>query len=426
MVQFSTKVVGTGIRPQARTNNASANKNLDDTFDIWAKQTGYYAQQGLAVRTIVESGEAVLRTRARRPEDGLIVPLWPQLLEPDYIDHRKTQTVEGGGYIIQGIEFDQLDREVAVWMFPSHPGDSINTAWWRRVSMASYRVPLEKTGKGTETIVRGFRQDRAGQVRGITWFTPVMTSMWEQASYDDAERIRKRTEACLALLVTSPDPADGVPALGNQRANGAGDQVEEMRPGMVARFRSGETVTTLEPKAAGGYGEYMRRQDRQNAVGLGLLYEILTGDLSQINYSSYRGGLIGLRDFIETIQYNVLIPFICDPVWMRFVNACRIAGIVPDKTGYEVEWSPPAFDLLDREAEAKADVIEVRAGTSTWPQVVARKGYDPQKQLDEIQKWNADVDQRGIILETDPRKIGRNGAMQLNPPEEVPAPDKEA
>lgn len=416
VIEIATKAVGTGILPRARTDSPAINSILDGTFEEWSSELnadgepGFAGLQQLAARCIIESGEAILRFRPRYVSDGLVVPLQVQLLEPDWIDHSRTIPIQGG-YIIQGVEFDLLGREVAVWMYPSHPGAAINVQYLAQPLFYPYRVPVA-TGNPLEGIERGFRKDRPGQVRGITWFAPVMLAMWDLNGYETAEQVRKRMEACLALIYQGADVDGTNPKLSNQTVDPSGNTIEEFRPGMVARVPNGSAVTTMEPKAAGGYGEYMRTRQRVIAAGLGVPYEILTGDLSTVNYSSYRGGLIGFRDLIEVFQWNVLVPFVCEPIWRRFVDACRISGIVPANTGYAVEWGPPKFDLLDRLAEAEADEKEIRIGTTTWPQAVARQGLDPRKQLKAIADWNAECDKAEIVLDCDPRRIGRQGQAQ--------------
>jgi capsid protein len=118
---------------------------------------------------------------------------------------------------------------------------------------------------------------------------------------------------------------------------------------------------------------------------------------------------------LRHFRWNVLVPFICDPVWRRFVDACRIGGLVPTETTYDVDWSPPAFDLLDRKIEADADQAMLRIGTMTWPQAVGRQGYDPTKQLDQISEYNKKFDDAGVILDCDPRRVARTGVSQQAP-----------
>ena len=54
--------------------------------------------QKQALRTVVESGEVLVRRRIRRPEDGLPIPLQLQVLEPDHLDAtRDGITTPNGG-----------------------------------------------------------------------------------------------------------------------------------------------------------------------------------------------------------------------------------------------------------------------------------------------------------------------------------------
>ena len=52
----------------------------------------------------------------------------------------------------------------------------------------------------------------------------------------------------------------------------------------------------------------MRLQLHAIAAGVGLTYELLTGDLSQVNYSSIRAGLIEFRRRMEALQWQLLRP----------------------------------------------------------------------------------------------------------------------
>jgi len=53
------------------------------------------------------------------------------------------------------------------------------------------------------------------------------------------------------------------------------------------------------PPVLGGYREYKTTELEEIAAGLGLPYELMTGDLSKVNYSSWRGGQLGFRNTIE-------------------------------------------------------------------------------------------------------------------------------
>ena len=72
---------------------------------------------------MLEGGEALIRIRYRRPEDGLAVALQLQVLEPEHLPVTLNTTVENGNVIRAGIEFDGLGRRVAYHLYRAHPED---------------------------------------------------------------------------------------------------------------------------------------------------------------------------------------------------------------------------------------------------------------------------------------------------------------
>ena len=275
--------------------------------------TDFAGLQALIVRGLVESGEVLVRLRERRTEDGLPVPLQLQVLEADHLDSWKTGELADGGFILQGIEFDALGRRRAYWLYPTHPGDG-------RGGLVSHRVPADR-------VLHLFERLRPGQVRGVPWFAPVMLKLRDLDAYDEAELVRKKIEACFAAFVTGVQDEE---TLGKARTEPDGARIETFEPGMIEYLEPGRDVKFASPSASGGYAEYMRMQLHAVAAGVGLTYELLTGDLSQVNYSSIRAGLIEFRRRMEALQWQLLVPGLCQPVWRRFVLAAQAAGKLPD------------------------------------------------------------------------------------------------
>ena len=144
------------------------------------------------------------------------------------------------------------------------------------------------------------------------------------------------------------------------------------------------------------------------AAGVGLTYELLTGDLSQVNYSSIRAGLIEFRRRMEALQWQLLVPGLCQPVWRRFVLAAQAAGKLPDGD-IGADWTAPRFEAVDPMKDIQADILAVRAGVMTLKEAIARQGYEPAQVLAEIAAINAELDALGITLDTDPRRSTRTG-----------------
>src|SRR5207302_5127336 len=90
---LSSHSVGNGIVPVSNTGSDKIDNRVNSLWQDFCEQadiTGclsFYAMQDLAVRSMVESGEVVLRFIDREMRDEEAVPLKLQLLEADFIDH---------------------------------------------------------------------------------------------------------------------------------------------------------------------------------------------------------------------------------------------------------------------------------------------------------------------------------------------------
>ena len=56
---------------------------------------------------------------------------------------------------------------------------------------------------------------------------------------------------------------------------------------------------------------------------------LVSGDLEGANYSSMRAGLVEFRRRLESWQWGIIIPQLCDPLWRRFVQVAVLAGLIP-------------------------------------------------------------------------------------------------
>jgi lambda family phage portal protein len=412
---FVGNAIGTGIIPQARTGTERLNKQIMAAWDEWEQNCDiegdldFYGIQSLAARAIFESGECFIRFRDLSYSENSRVPFKLQVLEADFLDTSKTMPAGSSNFINQGVEFDKYNRRVAYWMWPQHPGEN-SVATMR---LQSVRVPADQ-------IIHLFRKQRPGQFRGVTAFAPSIVRMRDLDGYDDAELWRKKIEACFAAFVTQVSGADG-PIVGNvvKKAASTGssstsndpDKLEQFRPGMIEYLQPGEDIRFGNPNSDGNYESYERVQLHAIAAGLGITYEQLTGDLSQVNYSSLRAGLLEFRRLVEMLRWQVFVPKLCIPVWRRFIDRAFIAGEI-NKIDYGVGWTPQKFEMIDPLKDAQADTMMIRNGTLTLKEAIARQGFDPEKQIEEIAATNKLLDDKEIILDCDPRYTAKSGTQQ--------------
>lgn len=365
--------------------------------------------QSMAVRSMLESGEVLIRRRPRRVQDALSVPLQLQLLEADFIDSTRNSS-DNKGRVVQGVEFDPIDRRTGYWLWNRHPGDQyLNIGQ----SLLSNRVQ-------SEDIVHLFRATRPGQVRGVTWLAPAMARLRDLHDYEDAELVRKRTEACFAAFVTpSPDaPTDGSEDGATPTVTDSdGNLVSTLQPGTISILRNGKDIRFNAPASIGGYQDYKKAILRDIASSCHMPYTLMTGDLSDVNYSSIRAGLIEFRRMVSSLQRQVVIPLFLDRIWGWFIDAAIAAGELPDDH-YPVAWQPPRFEEVDRQTETAADLQELMSGTRSWQEIVRSKGRDPAQVLREIQESLASFEGAGIVADWDLRKR----VMALPPAATPPMP----
>jgi lambda family phage portal protein len=411
--------VGTGITAQSRTGVPELNSQIDGAWLDWMEecdadgQADFYGLQVLVARTVFESGECLVRFRQRRSDDGFKIPVQLQVLEPDYLDHTKTQKTDTG-YIIQGVEFDLVGRRTYYWLYGQHPGDVVQTGVRGGLgALQSVRVPASE-------VLHIYRKDRPGQVRGVPWLAPVIITLRDLDEYEEAELVRKKIEACFAAFVTQPQGPDGPPIGADATAEGTTSthRVESFEPGMIEYLKPGEEITFAAPTYAAGYRDYVAAKQAQIATGLQLTYEQLTGDLSRVNYSSYRAGLLSFRNGIEVFRWAAFIPMFCIPVWNRVMQVAFAAGAIAEAGPFKVEWTPPGFGSVDPYKDSVATLNRIRMGTLTLRQAIAEQGYDPDAQIEQIAEINRVLDEKGIVLDCDPRKVSKTGTEQTSVKEE--------
>lgn len=399
---IADNVVGAGIVPRPLAATPRSNKRLAGLWREWGETLlcdadaleNFYGLQHKIVECAVESGECLVRRRRRKSSDGLPVPLQLQVLEPDFLDDAKTGTV-GKNLIIQGIEFDAIGKRVAYWLFDEHPGSNSSMR-----SIESRRIPAED-------VIHVFLPKRAGQSRGYTWFAPVMQRLKNFDEMEDAVMEQAKIAACFAAFVTQDGTGSG--------ANKRPPLIERMEPGMLQELAMGEGVSFATPPTFNGYQPYSWQSLHAVAVGLGVPYELLAGDLKGVNFSSGRMGWLHFARRVDVWQWRMLIPQLCERVWQWFMEA---QALLPggELGAAAAEWVPPRREMVDPKTETDNVRSRLRSGLVTWPNALRELGItDPLAHAAEISKANELFDKLGLVLDCDPRKVSNAGLTQARP-----------
>ena len=96
---------------------------------------------------------------------------------------------------------------------------------------------------------------------------------------------------------------------------------------MILYRRGAGSVEVVNPSVGGSHAAFARRALEAAAVGAGLTYDQVSGDLTQANYSSLRAGKIEFRRLCEQVQYGMLIPMLVRPVAEQFHAHGALRGL---------------------------------------------------------------------------------------------------
>ena len=428
---FVANAVGTGIKPQSLSGDEQFKADVQALWRDWTEEadaaglTDFYGLQALACRSMLEGGECLIRMRPRRPEDGLVVPLQLQLLESEHLPIHLNTDLPSGNVVRSGIEFDALGRRVAYHLYRSHPEDGALAPMSRQGGMDTVRVDARE-------IAHLYRVLRPGQIRGEPWLSRALVKLNELDQYDDAELVRKKTAAMFAGFVTRANPEDNL--MGEGAANADGIALAGMEPGTLQILEPGEDIKFSDPADVGGsYGEFLRTQFRAVAAAIGITYEQLTGDLTGVNYSSIRAGMLEFRRRCEMLQHGVLVHQMCRPVWAAWIKQAVLAGVL-DAPGFAhggparrrqylaVKWIPQGWQWVDPEKEYKAMLLAIRAGLMSRSEAISANGYDAEDVDREIAADNKRADDLGLIFDSDPRYTSKDGGS-AEPNRNAVAPD---
>ena len=412
---FVSNAIGTGIKPQSMVADNTLREAIHSLWWDWCEEadaaglTDFYGLQALACRAMLEGGECLVRLRYRRPEDGLAVGLQLQLLEPEHLPATlnlelapAANSTAAGNVIRAGIEFDRLGRRVAYHLYRSHPGDGALAPMSGAGGTDTVRVPASE-------IIHLFRPLRPGQIRGEPWLARALVKLNELDQYDDAELVRKKTAAMFAGFITRQSPEDNL--MGEGLPDAAGAALAGLEPGTMQILEPGEDVKFSQPADVGAsYADFLRMQFRAVAAAMGISYEMLTGDLTQVNYSSIRAGLLEFRRRCEAIQHGVIVHQLCRPVWRAWMQQAALQGALaaPDlarkpREYLAVKWIPQGWQWVDPKKEFDAMLTAMRAGLLSRSQAISAFGYDAEDIDREIAADNQRADELGLRFDSDPR-----------------------
>lgn len=372
-------VVGDGIMPSIRCENEAHKTKVEQLVrqhllsnDIDA--LGEYdllEMQQICMSGVFTDGEVFIRRRPRDARFGarLALPYQVEVLEPDLLD--TTIQNNGKNLVVEGVEYGPTGAIEAYHFLSEHPG------------AVQHRRAPQSTRIHWSDVIHIRRFDRPGQLRGVPWLAPVMMTIGELSDYQEAQILKQRMSALLAVMLKW--------ASGSNRPADEQTGLESLEPGAVVSLPDGAEPVPTDPPKVDGYADFMKQGLRAVAAGVGVTYEALAVDLEKVNFSSARLGRNEMDRLVRMWQRGLMIAQFGTGMERWFREGMALMG----HRGIEftMDWTPPRRILVDPTREIPAMVEEIDAGLNSRQGVQRELGRDPARIREErAQDMQADSD----------------------------------
>ncbi len=247
----------------------------------------------LAMMMIGRDGEVLIRKVEGR--DRGVHGCQLQLVPGHVLDEELNRDLAGGARIRMGVEFDVFMKPVAYWFRKAGQSSDMHGSWAARYD----RVPAAE-------IIHLFMAEEIDQWRGVPWAYAALRRARMLDQFDEAALVAANVGAAKMGFFQQKDPEAGPPMRvdeGEDEAGGVQDFVSEAAPGQFDVIPDGYELKDWNPDYPNAvYDPFTKAIARTLATGLLVSYHGLTGDLTQVNFSSIRSGTLDEREMWKTVQ----------------------------------------------------------------------------------------------------------------------------
>ncbi len=422
LLDFEADIVGAHgpqLQYRAATPRGLPRDVLNDRVELgwrkWSKRgvctlsggDSFASLSRLMIRTVITDGEFLGR-RVRDPRLPFGYAIEP--LDADYLDETiNRQATATQRAIIMGVEVDARGRPVVYHFWDRHPSQP-----------GRKPMPL-----AAEDVVHVFKRLRAGQVRGVPWFAPVLVAWKLGDRCTEAELYQSLLAAAQGGFFVNkeqggtwepPKDKDGKPI----------PLVLEAEPGQGRMLPPGWEWQAWEPKhPTANFGGFMKVIKRIIGRAFGRSYASLTGDLEAVNFSSMRTDRVREMTQSRMHQQDLLVEQFCDVVFRDWVSMASVVGAlgvvtrVADDLSTYATWMCTGWPWMDPVKDSTAAKMDLEMGITSPQRLCADRGRDYYDVIDEIADAKAYAELKKVNLAAVPLAITVNVTTD-DPNEEEP------
>lgn len=373
---FERNVVGAGLTLQAKVPKSvpgadQINQKIEklwrefskaENCDITATQSLEEIEEMLVRRYVVDGGILIVKVFT----DDKRFPFKLQVREVDELDPLTTSF--GRNRVVDGIEINQFGRPVA-YHFKKFDGI-------RQIHGESVRIEADK-------VIFWRRKTSPRQVRELSLLRTAIPRIKDANQFIEAVSVKERVLACLSVFIKKGSPTGSIGRGVNTTGKGSSYDGMSLSPGMIGELNPGDEVQTVIPAGqASNTKDFISTLIRLVGSGIGLSYETISRDMSNVNYSSARQGLLEDRKTYKKMQRS-LIGTVLSPIYLLFLETMFLTGqleirdFMQNKELYTAHvWIPPGNTWIDPMKEVNANKVALESNQDTLARICAERGED--------------------------------------------------
>lgn len=381
LTALERNIVGSGIMLQSKVSrdNVDSEELNNQIEKLWREFSKAENCDVTGTQSMEEIEEAIIR---RFYVDGgiFIVKVYvqnsqfPFKIQLRSVDELNTLLFSSENHrVIDGIELDEYNKPIA-YHFKKFEYTGTNLI----------AIPHESIRVKAEDAIFLFKKNTPQQIREISQLATAIPRIRDANQFMEAVSIKERVLACLSVFIKKSTPTGNV---GRGFSSSNGEKIDydgvSLSPGMIGELNPGDEVQTVIPSGqASNTREFITTLVRLVASGVGLSYEAVSRDLSQVNYSSARQGLIEDKKTYKRLQ-KMLVDKFLTPIYLEFLRTAYLQGQLQVKDFFRNTekytshvWIPPGSQWIDPGREVNAYKTALESNQDTLSRICAERGED--------------------------------------------------
>lgn len=384
-------------------------EKMQKLWDTFAKDCNFDGYGNFATyqvvknREIFQNGTAFTRKRIVSGKKGT-VPLKLEQISPNLQDIFFF-TTENNRKIRYGIEFEEWG------------GKPINYFFRENVTrLQNLTTTFNHVTFSANELIHSFFRDSATQWIGTPLLTTALVSLYELDKLTDATIAKQQAAQAISWIVKNTNPLNATPvgAMKTETIGGENKVVFNSFGGSVQYLNKNEDIAFYQSTDIGAnLPVLIKNETMKVCASLDIPYFAVTGDYSDLDYSSIRALGIELRTRMLFLYHAYLLPTDFDNLTETFKNLVLLRNKGIEFEEAEAVYQLPRFYGVDELKDTQADLLEVQSGMATLQSKLDERHTTFEEVLEDA-KRNEELKKYGIDLYKSKEAAGQNKNVEAN------------